>query len=230
MVVTPEPTLLPGDTAPTTAIPTPTIIPNADDSGPAIAPLPLGVVLANTPILFGPSHSDLPLEILPPNAAFTLLGKDQEGNWFRVKEDHTGRRLIGWVPATNTNLPASQTGQVASPPACAAPRAYLEGDGPAPTVTWNSDVSGVIVVVVDVFRDAPGNETIPGELSLKVNGELSEVYPIKPSRQAFLYRGLAVETRISANEPLEFIIPSPVSGEPLRMRASIFYVPPGCSF
>ena len=195
-----------------------------------VAPLPVGALNRTTPILFGPAHGDIPLEVLPSNAAITLLGKDLDENWFRIKEDHTGRQIVGWIPVANTNLPVVHTGQVGSPPSCAAPRVFLEANGHTPQMTWVSDVSGAIVIVLDIFRDVPGVETIPGELTLTINGEPDDVYPIMQSRQAFLYRGLAVETRVSANDMLEFSILSPVSNEPLRMRASVFYVPPGCSF
>ena len=150
-----------------------------------VAPLPIGAMVSTTPILFGQYHSEFPMEVLPPNAPFTLLGKDQEGNWFRIKEDHTGRRLVGWVPVRSTNLTSNLAGEVANPPSCAAPRIFLEGDGPTPAVSWTSDVDGYVISVLDIFRDVPGIETVQGQLVLKVNGEVVEGYPIKPSRQAF---------------------------------------------
>lgn len=200
------------------------------ESDPGIAPLPVGAVVSTTPILFGPYQRDIPLEVLPPNAAFTLLGKDLEGNWFRIKEDHTGRRLVGWVPVRSTNLLPALTGEVGSPPACAAPRAFLESDGIMPVVSWKSDVDGYVVAVLDVFRNSPGVETVPSQLVMKVNGEVIDAYPIQPSRQAFLFRGLVIETRVNMDEILEFFIETPLSDETLYMRGSMFFVPVGCSF
>ena len=117
-------------------------------------PLPSGKVLSETGILFGPQHGDFPIETLPANTNVILLGKDLEERWFRVKEEATGRHLVGWIPVITTDLPVSQTSFSASPPQCAAPRAYLEGNEISPYVEWTSDVSGHVVLVVDLFRDA----------------------------------------------------------------------------
>jgi hypothetical protein len=211
----------------------PVFLPEASPTAagePGIAPLPVGVVLATTQILFSPTQGGVPLETLPPNAGFTLLGKDLEGSWFRVKEEYTGRQLIGWIPVGVTNLPPTVTGQVGSPPACAVPRYFLEGQGITPAVSWRSDVAGNIITVLDIFRDAPGIETRTGQLIMKVNGVVVDSYPLKPSRQAFLYRGLVVETRLSTDELLEFIVETPLGEETLYLRGSVFFVPFGCSF
>jgi hypothetical protein len=198
------------------------------DSG--IAPLPIGALTTAAPILFSPAREDIPLDVLAQNSTFTLLGKDLEENWFRVRENATGRQLVGWIQVNRTNLPTSQTGQVPSPPACAAPRAYLEGDGQTPAVSWSSDIAGNVVAVVDLFRQSPGIEIRPGQLVMKINGEVVDSYPIDATRQAFLFRGLVVETRISTDESLEFMIESPLSDELLHIRAGVFYVPFDCSF
>jgi hypothetical protein len=196
-----------------------------------LAPLPVGALVASVPLLYGPEQTAAPLELaLPPGAAFTLLGKDQSGNWYRIREDHTGRQLVGWVEAIKTNLPSGQTGQVGSPPVCAAPRAYQIADGLTPSAVWSSDVEGNVVVVLDIFRDAAGLPTMPSILVIEVNGEPAASYPVKASRQAFLFRGLAASFQVQVGDQVRIYIQAPVSDEILYLRGAVFYVPSGCSF
>ncbi|MEW5871131.1 MAG: ABC transporter ATP-binding protein/permease [Chloroflexota bacterium] len=194
------------------------------------APLPVGALVRNSRILFGPEHADFPLELLPENSSFLLLGKDQSGQWFRIKEQFTGRQLVGWVLAPDTSALASQTGVVASPPRCAIPRAYLESDEAAPLADWTSDVSGSVVAVVDLFRDEPGPEVSVGRLFVERNGEVISSHEITPSHHSFLFRGLVVEVPIAQDDQLRLILSeAPLPGEVLHLRASIFFVPSGCS-
>ena len=211
-----------------TALPQITALPESSEND--LAPLPIGVITRETSILFVPGRPDFPLENLPANSAFILLGKDIEASWFRVKELHTGRHLVGWLPIEATNLPAAQTGQTASPPVCAAPRAYLEVDGLAPAAEWNSDVEGHVVAVIDLFRDQAGGETVPSQLVVEINGALYDSYTIQVTRQAFVFRGLAVDLRISAGDRLGLYLATPIGNDNLHLRASIFFVPVGCSF
>jgi ABC-type multidrug transport system ATPase subunit len=224
----PQVALTGAPTASPTPLPQLTAPPQSGDSN--LAPLPVGVITRETPILFIPGRSDFPLESLPANSAFILLGKDVEESWFRIKELHTGRYLVGWLPVDATNLPPAQTGQTASPPVCAAPRAYLEMDGLAPSAEWTSDVAGHVVTVVDLFRDQAGAETVPSQLVVEINDETHDTYTIQVTRQAFIFRGLAIDVRINAGDRLHFYLASPIGNDNLHLRASIFFVPNGCSF
>ena len=168
---------------------------------------------------------------LPAGSEFTLLGKDISGEWFRIKEQDTGRNLVGWVPAGSTDLAASQTGAVGKPPSCAAPRAYLESDGASPFVEWESDVEGHVVLVIDLFRDRAGIEARQGELSVLVDTQVVDRYPVNPTRHSFIFRGLAIDIRLSQSQKLQLaLLDAPYSGSLLHMRTSIFYVTEGCSF
>lgn len=212
-----------------TALPTlsPDLLPTAEE----FQALPQGMVAAGTPILFGPQHPGLPLEMLPENTAFTLLGKDFSGSWFRVKEDGTGRGLVGWIAARSTDLPATQAGQVADPPACAIPRAYLEGNAFAPAMEWTSDVAGHAVVVIDLYRDQAGEVFPASQLFLSLDNQVVDVYPINQTRQSFIFRGLAVDVRLSVGAKMRFYMTAaPLPGVPLHLRASVFFVPTGCGF
>lgn len=194
-------------------------------------PLPTGRILSETRILFGPLHTDFPIENLTENAEFTLLGKDLEERWFRVKEEETGRQLIGWIPATNTDLPVSKAGFTASPPQCAAPRAYLEGNLVSPTVEWTSDVTGHIVIVVDLFRDDAGESMQAGKLFINLNENIVDTYPVQTTRQSFIFRGLAIDLQIQSGDLLKLFFENPILQDQLvRMRTSIYYVPSNCSF
>ncbi len=198
---------------------------------PGILPLPVGKTVRPADILFSPGHGELPLETLPIDSEFTLLGKDMSAEWYRIREQATGRNLVGWVPAGDTNLPASQTGAVGKPPACAAPRAYLEADGASPFLEWESDVDGHAVLVVDLFRDHAGMEARQGELSVVLDAQVVDQYPINPTRHSFLFRGLAIDVRLFQGQKLQLtLLDAPFLGNPLHMRASIFYVTEGCSF
>ncbi len=194
-------------------------------------PLPEGQMMQETPLLFGPLHEDYPIETLPQNASFILLGKDMEGRWFRVKENSTGRRLVGWVPSESTNLPVSQTGFTASPPQCAAPRAYQESSASSPYVEWTSDVTGHVVMVADIFRDEAGREFPTARLLLTLNGEIVETYPVQLTRQSFIFRGLAIDIQVVQGDQLRlFLENSLLPDEMLQMRSSIYFVPSNCSF
>lgn len=194
-------------------------------------PLPSGKVLSETGILFGPQHGDFPIETLPANTKVILLGKDLEERWFRVKEEATGRHLVGWIPVITTDLPVSQTSFSAAPPQCAAPRAYLEGNEISPYVDWTSDVSGHVVLVVDLFRDAAGQELQTGKLYVNVNGQMVETYPVQKTRQSFVFRGLAIDVQLQEGDLLKLLFENTASQElMMRMRSSIYYVPVNCSF
>ncbi|MBN2550187.1 MAG: ATP-binding cassette domain-containing protein [Anaerolineales bacterium] len=196
-----------------------------------VAPLPTGTLLQSTTILFGPEHADLPLETLAQNTPFTLLGKDLAEGWFRIREDGTGRQLIGWVFLESTNLLSSDTGAVASPPRCAAPRAYLEGDELSPSVEWISDVDGHVVIVVDLFRDEAGLKFPPAQLLVGLNGQAIDSYPIQPTRQSFVFRGLAIDVKVVQGDLVRvYFDGAPLIDRLLYLRASVFYVPGGCSF
>jgi ABC-type multidrug transport system ATPase subunit len=197
----------------------------------AFQPLPAGVTTRNTQIYFGPEHGDLPLETLPGGAPLELLGKDLTGEWLRVKEESTGRELVGWLRAADTDLLPSQTGAVARPPACAIPRAYLEDDGGSPAADWVSDVEGHVVAVVDLFRDEAGQEVSQGNLAVLVAAEIFDQYPLNITRHSFLFRGLAIDVPIQTGERLRLVlVDAPLLETPLHLRASIFYVPGGCGF
>lgn len=196
-----------------------------------LPPLPTGKILVETGILFGPRHGDYPIETLPPDTRFTLLGKDLEERWFRVKEEATGRQLVGWIPVITTDLPVSKTGFSASPPECAAPRAYLEGNLVSPDVTWTSDVSGHVVLVVDLFRDDAGLEMQTGKLYVNLNGQIIDTYPIQATRQSFIFRGLAIDLQVQEGDLLKLFFENSVLQDQLvRLRSSIYYVPSNCSF
>lgn len=210
---------------------TPAVVQAALEAQPDILPLPVGETTREVDILFGPNHADLPLDILPAGAQFTLLGKDISQEWYRIKEHATGRNLVGWMPAGSSNLPASQTGAVGKPPACAAPRAYLESDGASPLLDWQSDVDGHVVLVVDLFRDQAGYEARQGELSVLVDTQVVDRYPVNPTRHSFIFRGLAIDIRISQGQLLQLaLLDAPNLGNFLHMRTSIFFVTEGCSF
>ncbi len=197
----------------------------------SLPPLPTGSILSETGILFGPNHGDYPIEKLPANTKFTLLGKDLEERWFRIKEEATGRHLVGWVPIITTDLPVSKTGFTASPPQCAAPRAYLEGNQSSPTVEWTSDVNGHVVLVVDLFRDDAGLELKTGKLFVNINGEIVDTYPIQATRQSFIFRGLAIDIQVQEGDQLKLFFENSVLQDQLvRIRTSIYYVPSNCSF
>lgn len=197
----------------------------------SLPPLPTGSILSETGILFGPNHGDYPIEKLPANTKFTLLGKDLEERWFRIKEEATGRHLVGWVPIITTDLPVSKTGFTASPPQCAAPRAYLEGNQSSPTVEWTSDVNGHVVLVVDLFRDDAGLELKTGKLFININGEIVDTYPIQATRQSFIFRGLAIDIQVQEGDQLKLFFENSVLQDQLvRIRTSIYYVPSNCSF
>lgn len=196
-----------------------------------VAPLPTGILLQSTTILFGPEHADLPLETLPQNTPFTLLGKDLAEGWLRIREDGTGRQLIGWVFLESTNLLPSETGSVGSPPRCAAPRAYLEGDSLAPSIEWTSDVTGHVVIVVDLFRDEAGLKFPPAQLQVGLNGQAIDSYPIQPTRQSFVFRGLAIDIKVAQGDLIRvYFDAAPLIDRLLHLRGSVFYVPGGCSF
>ncbi len=200
---------------------------NQDD----LPPLPAGKVLVETNILFGPQHGDYPIETLPPNTKFTLLGKDLEERWFRVKEDSTGRQLAGWIPVITTDLPVSKTGYTASPPQCAVPRAYLEGNQNSPDIEWTSDVNGHVVLVVDLFRDEAGAEMHTGKLFVNVNGNNIDTYPIQVTRQSFIFRGLAIDLQVQEGDQVKLFFENTVLQDQLmHLRTSIYYVPTNCSF
>jgi ABC-type multidrug transport system ATPase subunit len=206
------------------------LVDTAVDSS-SLPPLPTGSILSETGILFGPNHGDYPIEKLPANTKFTLLGKDLEERWFRIKEEATGRHLVGWVPIITTDLPVSKTGFTASPPQCAAPRAYLEGNQSSPTVEWTSDVNGHVVLVVDLFRDDAGLELKTGKLFVNINGEIVDTYPIQATRQSFIFRGLAIDIQVQDGDQLKLFFENSVLQDQLvRIRTSIYYVPSNCSF
>lgn len=215
----------------TTSTPLPTLPAGLLPTDETFQPLPVGKLLIGTPILFGPEHPGLPLEMLPEGTSFTLLGKDFDGSWFRVKEEATGRELVGWIAANTTDLPASRTGEVAHPPACAIPRVYLEGNAFAPSAEWTSDVAGHVVVVIDLFRDQAGDPFPASQLFLSLNDQRVDTYPIKPTRQSFVFRGLAVDVRLNLGTKLRFFMADvALPGVTLHLRASIFFVPAGCGF
>lgn len=240
---TPFPTAMPADVdleAVLSATQTPAEIPTAlpqiqpsEDQGAVdeLPPLPTGKILVETSILFGPRHGDYPIETLPANTEFTLLGKDLEERWFRVKEDATGRQLVGWIPVITSDLPVSKTGFTASPPECSAPRAYLEGNEVSPDVSWTSDVNGHVVWVVDLFRDEAGTEMQTGKLFVNINGQTIDTYPIQPTRQSFIFRGLAIDLQVQEGDLVRLFFENVVLQDQLvRLRSSIYYVPSNCSF
>lgn len=227
----PEPTEIPIPSAVPTALPIPVDFRVASEREIEVLPLPIGKMLQPADILFSPGHTDLPLEALPFDAEFTLLGKDLSGEWFRIREQASGRNIVGWVPTSSTNLPASQTGAVAKPPACAAPRAYLEADGPSPVLDWQSDVDGHVVLVVDLFRDQAGLEVRQGELSVLLDSQVVDRYPVISTRHSFIFRGLAIEILVKHGELVQLaLLDAPFLGDFLHMRVSIFFVTEGCSF
>lgn len=196
-----------------------------------ILPLPAGRTTRECDILFGPHHAELPLDSLQPGSEFTLLGKDISGEWFRVKEQTTGRNLVGWVPAGSTNLAANETGAVGKPPACAAPRAFLESDGASPFLEWVSDVEGHVVLVIDLFRDQAGQEARQGELAVLVDNLEVNRFPVNPTRHSFIFRGLAIDTQLSIGQKLQLtLLDASYLGSLLHLRTSIFYVTEGCRF
>lgn len=228
---TPLPTVTNSSAVSTTATALPTVSSELMLSEAAVQSLPVGVLILPTAIFFGPEHPGFPLEILPAGASVVILGKDFNQQWFRVKEDFTGRELVGWVPAGTVNLPASQAGGVAHPPACAIPRAYLEGNGSTPAVEWESDVSGHIVTVIDLFREEAGVQVSASKLLLTLNGINLDEYPVGQTRQAFIFRGLSIDIRLNQGNQVRFFLSeAPLPGVLLRLRASIFFVPGGCSF
>lgn len=197
----------------------------------SFAPLPVGSTVKETPILFGPEHTDFPLETLPPGAPLALLGKDATEGWLRVKEGLTGRNLVGWIPATTTDLSAAQTGVVASPPRCAAPRAYLETDSLAPVVDWTSDVYGHVVLVIDLFRDQAGPPPTVGQLILTLNSQDLSALPLNATQHSFLFRGMAIDVTAKPGDKLQlFLSEAALPGTMLHLRVSVFFVPNGCSF
>lgn len=201
------------------------VVDQLDDTSPP--PLPRGQLTQAAQLVFGPEHANLSLVELPVASAFTILGRDRSMRWFRIKEESTGRELIGWIPIGATTQDASQAGLVASPPFCAAPRSFLGASGPAPLVEWNSDVAGHIVIVVDVFRTQAGQELPPTTLTVEINQQVLDTYPIEDTRQSFVFRGLAIEKEIQLGDRLRLFLSE---GFPLNLRATIFFVPVGCSF
>jgi ABC-2 type transport system ATP-binding protein len=194
-------------------------------------PLPTGLITSVTQIFFGPEHPEYPLETLPVGASFTLLGKTFDETWFRIKEDFTGREIIGWIPVDKTNLAGSQAGGMARPPACAIPRAYLEANGSNPDLQWTSDVSGHVVAVVDLFREQAGESFSPGRFYVNLNSSVLDVYPVSPTRQSFIFRGLSIDIRLNQEMVLQLSLGEGLlPGVMMRLRATIFFVPAGCSF
>jgi hypothetical protein len=107
----------------------------------------------------------------------------------------------------------------------------MGGGGQAPSVEWTSDVSGHVVVVVDLFRPEAGLELPQAQLSLGMNGQLVDVYPATDTRQSFVFRGLAIETQVVEGDRLRVSLDEiPNNDTPFTLRAAVFFVPSGCSF
>ena len=88
-----------------------------------------------------------------------------------------------------------------------------------------------MVAVVDLFRDEAGPQFPASKLYIGINGSVIDAYPINLTRQSFIFRGLSIDTRINQGNRLQYYLSeAPLPGVLLRLRASIFFVPSGCSF
>ena len=195
---------------------------SADLTSGVPAVLPRSELLLPTEIRYQPD-GDVFVNAVDAGQLFTLLGRNDAGNWYRVHwEDH-----IGWIPASSIDIPPSKTNEVAVPPLCARPKRVLSHFNDA----WTSDVDGRIVAVIDIFRDIAGTEFSRSTFQVKHNGvsvrEKEQAIP--SSRSQYLFIGVSFDLVVKQGDRVEFSLA--VTGQEMpHFQATIFRVPDGCSF
>ena len=211
------------------ATPAPTAAPQPTTTDGILA-LPEGKTTSAADLYYGPLHAKFTR--LPPNAGFTLLGRDKNGEWLRIlwhnPSDSTG--YVGWISAKQTDVDTSKTSNVMIPPRCAKPATLFFRS----QLTWTNtgDRSSIVAIVVDVFR-AAGDTEFPGAtLQVKVNDKVVKNVPIQSTRGPFLLTRYTVsDLEIRPKDIVALNLAELPNGQPQPgLFATLFLVPGNCTF
>jgi len=216
------PTLMPQIATALAVDPTATATANPDLTPDSLSGLPRSDLLLSTNILYQPD-GDAFVNGVDAGESFTILGKNDSGNWYRVDwQSH-----IGWIPANALDFPSSKTNEVAVPPLCARPIFVLNNFNQA----WTSNVTGRIVSVIDIFRDETGAEFRSAVFQVLLNDKsiITKEQPIPTTRSKYILLGSSFDVQTKEGDNIKFNIAS-TQTETLRFQAIIFRVPDGCSF
>lgn len=184
--------------------------------------LPDTQVIADVPLLYQPDSLAIAPNKIPRGATVILLGRDESQAWYRVYWEG----YFGWIPTKVTDFPPSKAIESRAPPPCAKPRSYRRGLDSE----WNSSSEGQVAVVIDLYRSTFGDEFPRSTLQIKVNGvAVQGKERMISSKGEFLTRGAVIPVGVKKQDRIGFQLLTP-SSEQVKLFATIFSVPDGCSF
>jgi hypothetical protein len=195
---------------------------------------PSSLVLEDVQLLSQPPFTadarPLTIQTIPAGARVVVFDlDDQTRSYFRIIWFCGDFHFTGWVPVEAIRRSPSRVNEKHAPPSCGIPIATVD----SLTETWESTVSGEIVVVVDLYRPQGGTRFPESFFYVTRNGrDVAQRERAFTSSGPFLINGEIVGTTVNPGNIVGFSIRSsqPLPDENLIMFGTIYSVPEGCDF
>ena len=183
---------------------------------------PEGVSTEAVELQYGPDLAVI--EPIPQGAPLLMLDRDPHRPWVRVLWLNSGgTQIIGWIPVSKTSFIISQANDsVVVPPRCARPQVYMHNA----QLSWKSQRASDAVVLVDLFRDSPGDRLTNANVRVLVNDQETDSQQVD-SRGRFLIFQRKSLISLKASDIVSIRIDG--GGPELRLFAVVFLVETGCS-
>ena len=241
--ITPTPTNPPTLTPTSTNSPTPTNVPTLISTPDSPGSLRV-IVDEPTALHFAPTaRDDFFITLVPKDAELFLLTKsDRSGSWIRAYYiDEGGLIYFGWVEAASSIFEGKIFLSIENkvPPTCAIPLGNIYQDMNNVDLingrlgTWDSNGSGNMVIVVDLYRtndEATTSDAL--QLHINLNNVNQQSINIASLKQKTLLVNGVYNVKVDGGDQLELIVTPSSSNtvQTLAAHVSLFLIPDECEF